>query len=161
MRVYLVRHAKASRDPAITADEERPLTERGRADADALAELVARAGAPVAQIRHSGLLRAEQTAQIFARHLLPPEGVIAVEGLLWDDPVETWAVKLAGETAPVMLVGHNPFMEALAALLLGLEPQAAPIRFATSSAACLENAEGAWSLRWLLHRELAGRGSGE
>ncbi len=161
MRVYLVRHAKASRDPAIATDEERPLTERGRTDAEAVAALVAAAGAPVAQIRHSGLLRAEQTAQIFARHLLPPEGVVAVEGLLWDDPVETWAVRLAGETSPVMLVGHNPFMEALVALLLGVEPSHAPIRFATSSVACLENAEGAWSLKWLLHRELAARGSGE
>ena len=154
MRVYLVRHGKASKDPAIPTDAERPLTERGRADAEGIARLVAQAGVQVHQIRHSGLLRARETAEIFGKHLHPPGGIIAVSGLLFDDPVDDLARDLALETEPVMLVGHNPHMERLTAALLQVGADQTPVRFATSSAACLEYGEGAWSVMWALSREL-------
>ncbi len=156
MRVILVRHGKASKDPQYTNDSERPLTERGRADVLALAEILARAGVTVHQIRHSGLLRAQQTAEIFAERINPAGGVVAVRGLLFDDPVDRLARELALETEPVMLVGHNPFMEYLAAALLRAKAAQPPIWFATGSTACLDYFDGYWSVKWVLHRELAG-----
>ncbi len=99
MRVILVRHGKASKDPKYTHDEERPLTGRGKAEVTALAEWLGRAGITVHQIRHSGLLRAQQTAEIFARHLKPAGGVIAVSGLLFDDPVDHLPGELALEAS--------------------------------------------------------------
>jgi phosphohistidine phosphatase len=154
MRVYLVRHGKASRDPAIPSDAERPLTARGRSDAEAIAKLVASSGTQVHQIRHSGLLRARQTAEIFGQHLNPPGGVVAAKGLLFDDSVEQLAHDLPLEREPVMLVGHNPFMERLVSFLLTANPDRMPVSLGTSSTVCLENTEGVWSVLWVLHREL-------
>lgn len=158
MRVYLVRHAKASKDPAYTIDEERPLTGRGRQEIEAIARFLAGAGVSVAQIRHSGVLRAQQTAEILAAHLKPPAGAIAVAGLMWDDPVEALADALAQEPEPVMLVGHNPSLERLIAVLLGLPEERVPVSLATSSTVCLEDDLGEWSVKWALHRELFGAG---
>lgn len=156
MHVYLVRHGKASKDPSIPTDEERPLTKRGRADADAIARFMANAGVEVHQIRHSGLVRARETAEIFGQHLNPPGGVIAVDWLHWNDPVDGLGDKLRLETQPVMLVGHSPFMERLVAALLAVDREQIPVWFATSSTACLDYIEGAWSVKWVLHRELFG-----
>ncbi|MEW6577611.1 MAG: phosphohistidine phosphatase SixA [Chloroflexota bacterium] len=158
MRVILVRHGKASKDPKYTRDEDRPLTERGKAEVTGLAEWLGRAGITVHQIRHSGLLRAQQTAEIFARHLKPAGGVVAVRGLLFDDPVDELAQELALETEPVMLVGHNPFMERLAAALLRADAAQPPVWFGTSSTACFDYVDGFWTVKWVLHRELAGAG---
>ena len=155
MRVYLVRHGKASKDPQYHHDAERPLTARGRADVEAIARFLAGAGVEVAQIRHSGLVRAAQTAEILGVYLHPPLSVVAVRGLHYTDPVEELADELRYETAPVMLVGHNPFMERLTARMLRAEGSV-PVWFATSSTACLERVEGFWTLKWALHRELFG-----
>ena len=155
MRVYLVRHGKASKDPRYHHDAERPLTARGRSDVEAIARFLAGAGVQVAQIRHSGLVRAAQTAEILGEHLQPPQGVIAVRGLHYSDPVETLAEELAYESEPVMLVGHNPFMERLTALMLRADGSV-PVWFATSSTVCIERVEGFWTLKWALHRELFG-----
>jgi phosphohistidine phosphatase len=161
MHVYLVRHGKASKDPSIPTDEERPLTKRGRADADAIARFMAGAGVRVHQIRHSGLVRARETADIFGQHLNPPGGVIAVSGLHFADPVDELARELRLELQPVMLVGHNPFMERLVAVMLTLDEGRTPVWFATSSVACLDTIEGAWSVKWVLHRELFNGAEGE
>jgi phosphohistidine phosphatase len=154
MRVYLVRHGKASKDPIYTVDEERPLLERGRIDVGRVAAQMARAGVEVYEIRHSGLLRARQTAEIFAEHLHPPGGVSAVKGLHYHDPVEDLAHDLHEEPEPVMFVGHNPFMEELVGLLLTGSTGNIPIRFSTSCTVCLEHTEIGWAARWALDREI-------
>jgi phosphohistidine phosphatase len=156
MRVILVRHGKASKDPAIPTDAERPLTHQGRADVERIGRLLAGAGVEVAQIRHSGLARALQTAEILGEFLNPRDGVIAVRGLHYADPVAPLAQELRHEPEPVMLVGHNPFMEQLVAALLLINMGRTPIWFATSTTACLDYIEGEWSIKWVLHRELVG-----
>ncbi len=156
MQVYLVRHGKASKDPTISTDAERPLTKRGRADAEAVARFMAEAGVQVYQIRHSGLVRARETADIFGQYLNPPGGVIAARGLHYADPVDELARDLRLETQPVMLVGHNPFMERLVAAMLLINKGLSPVWFGTSSVACLDTIEGAWAVKWVLHRELFG-----
>jgi phosphohistidine phosphatase len=156
MRVYLVRHGKASKDPSIATDAERPLTNRGCSDVESIGQLLADAGIEVAQIRHSGLLRAQQTAEILGEFLKPRDGVMAVRGLHYADPVGPLARELHHEPAPVMLVGHNPFMEHLLAAMLLINVGRTPVRFATSTTACLDYIEGEWSIKWVLHRELVG-----
>ncbi len=156
MQVYLVRHGKASKDPSIPTDTERPLTKRGRADVEAIARFMANAGVQVHQIRHSGLVRARETADIFGQHLHPPGGVIAVHGLHYADPVDELANELRLETQPVMLVGHNPFMERLVAAMLLINKGLSPVWFGTASTACLDTIEGTWAVKWVLHRELFG-----
>lgn len=64
MLVYLVRHAHAeSGEP----DEARPLSDRGRAEARALAESLSAGKAPPALVLTSPLTRAQQTGDEIAR----------------------------------------------------------------------------------------------
>ncbi len=158
MRIYLVRHGKASKDPQYTQDADRPLTERGRADVALIARRMVSAGVEVYEIRHSGLVRARQTAEIFGEFLKPQGGVKAVAGLLYDDSPQALARELHLEPQPVMFVGHNPFMEELTALLLTGSAGHTPIWFSTSCTACLDYVDGRWSARWVLDRNIVGGG---
>lgn len=156
MYIILVRHGKASKDPAYTHDADRPLTTRGETDITRIAAHLAHNDITVHQIRHSGLLRAQQTAEILGQHLNPPGGVIAVAGLNYTDPVEPLADELLLEPEPVMLVGHNPFMEQLTGLLLTGSAARTPVAFSTSSTVLLEYVEGGWSVRWALSPKIMG-----
>jgi phosphohistidine phosphatase len=160
LRIYLVRHGKASKDMDKYADDEiRPLTKRGRADVDRIATQMAHSGIHVHQIRHSGILRAQETAEIFSHHLKPAGGLIAVKGLRWDDPVDMVARELQYETDPIMLVGHNPFMEQVTDILLtGTVHDAPCVTFSTSATVCLEFSLGKWSLRWMLTPDIVPSG---
>jgi phosphohistidine phosphatase len=60
MLLFLVHHAQAV---DALMDPQRPLSDRGRADAEALASRVAARGAKPSVIWHSGKQRARQTAE--------------------------------------------------------------------------------------------------
>jgi phosphohistidine phosphatase len=107
MKVYLVQHGEAK---PKSVDPTRPLTERGRREAQHVAAFAERLGLEVRQIRHSGKTRAEQTAAILGEALSPPDGVAAASGLAPLDDVQSVADALAQEPQPVMLVGHLPFL---------------------------------------------------
>lgn len=132
MRVFLVRHGEAA-DAIVDAD--RPLTAAGRTQAERLAIWCAANDALPDEIRHSGLLRAAQTAEILAARLSPPGGVRVARGLAPDDDPRPWAGELPHETASPMLVTHMPFVGELAALLAS---RRAPLAFATAEIAVLE-----------------------
>ena len=61
MRLYLVQHGDAVPE---RLDPERPLSAAGRREVEAVARLLAGAGARVAHVVHSGKLRAQQTAEL-------------------------------------------------------------------------------------------------
>ena len=153
MRIYLVRHGKAAKT-GYPNDADRPLTARGQEDVQNVAAQLARAGVEIYQIRHSGLVRAQQTAEILGKALNPPGGVISVAGLTYADPVEPLATELHFEPEPVMFVGHNPFMEQLVGLLLTGDRGKTPVWFATSTTVCLNHIDHAWSVRWVLDRKI-------
>jgi phosphohistidine phosphatase len=112
-RLYLVRHGEAkSKDE----DPERGLTDSGRTDVTRVAAWAAAAGIQVGEIRHSGKLRAQQTAEIFAEHL--GTQAAAAPGLAPNDDVAAIAGAIEHEQGVIMLVGHLPFLERLAALLI-------------------------------------------
>ena len=130
MRVFLVRHGEAADAPG-----PRPLTAAGRADAARLAQWCEAEGVAPHEIRHSGILRAAETAEILAARLHPPGGVRAVRGLEPGDDPAPWDLELRLESDPVMLVTHMPFVAELAALLT--RSRIAP-SFATAEIACFE-----------------------
>jgi phosphohistidine phosphatase len=136
MRVHLVRHGEAA--PA-SADGERPLTARGRADVADLARWCAASGLKPASIVHSGILRAAQTAQILADALAPPGGVRVARGLAPDDDPGFPRDELLHADAEVLVVTHLPFIGELAAALTG--GGAAPA-FATAELVILERTPG-------------------
>ncbi|MFN7021979.1 MAG: phosphohistidine phosphatase SixA [Phycisphaerales bacterium] len=129
MRVYIVRHGKAvDADEGSLADFDRTLTERGHAQAEFLAARLVAGGA---EFRPEVMLssrypRAIQTARAMQAAL---GCELAVErGLEVDHPIGE-AIELierehrAGRKS-VMLVGHNPQLgELIAVLASGLAPQ--------------------------------------
>lgn len=152
MNIYLVQHAEAKPEEV---DPNRPLSERGRQDVEQVAAVAGRLGVEVNQIRHSGKLRAEQTARALAKALSPSEGVAAVDGLGPLDDVEPVANDLDVTSAPVMLVGHLPFMERLIGELVVGDPDEAIVDVQNAAIVCLSQNDEAWQVSWILTPEIA------
>jgi phosphohistidine phosphatase len=150
MNLYLVRHGEARSDGAVP---ERPLTEKGRTEVRKVAAFLSEhAGVRIREVRHSGKLRTEQTAEILADFLSPAEGVSVTDGLEPHADVSTWADRLTGKEEDVLLVGHLPHLARLAGHLLGVGGDKEPIVFRTGGIACLvRNEAGVWSIQWTGH----------
>ena len=151
MELYLVQHGEAK---SKAEDPQRPLTERGRDEVHRVAAFAAKAGLKVSQVRHSGKRRAEETASILAEHLSPTEGVLAISGLAPMDDVRPIAQALQKETAPLMLVGHLPFMDRLARLLVTGDTRHSVVRFRMGGIVCLEGENEDWAVKWVVTPEL-------
>jgi phosphohistidine phosphatase len=142
MRCYLVRHGDAKPE---TEDPARPLSVLGRAEVAELGQAALARGVAAAEIRHSGLLRARQTAELLAAALQPPGGVRGVDGLApQDDPAVT-AGELEAGGEPVILVGHLPHLGRLAAHLTDSPTE---IELATASMLCLVRGHRGWTVEW-------------
>jgi phosphohistidine phosphatase len=155
MKLYLVQHAEAI---SKAEDPQRPLTERGRDDVARVAAFAARTGLQVRQIRHSGKRRAEETASILAEHLSPTEGVVAISGLAPRDDVRPMAEALsplmAGQRGAVMLVGHLPFLDRLAGLLITGDAERSVVRFQKGGIVCLVREDESWAVGWMVTPDL-------
>src|ERR1051325_10295816 len=116
MRLYILRHGKAERDSDSGRDADRPLADRGRAQAEGLAKLFARnppkaLQPPPATVLSSPAARADSTARIIAAGLklkVQHEEALALDAAFND--LLTLAEKLTGAGAPALLVGHNPLL---------------------------------------------------
>lgn len=152
MKLYLIRHGEAvSRSP----DSERPLSERGRADVERLAAVLTLRGVTAAHVFHSGLARAEQTAVLVAEAVIDDGRCEAQAGLSPNDPVEAVAMESERWSDDMILVGHLPFMDRLAARLMVGREDVTLVAFHTSSCLCLERQDdGGWSVVWMLSPEL-------
>ena len=114
--VVLVRHAKAESGEE-GADHERRLTDGGRrAAAEAGQWLAGRVPAPDA-VWCSSAVRAVQTWEAMAPSLRAPRPT--VERDLYLTGARELAERLSGVTGSVVVVGHNPTMEHLLAILVG------------------------------------------
>lgn len=112
MRILtLVRHAKSSRDYPELSDFERPLTQRGRKDAPAIAAKLRKADLKPDLMVTSPALRAITTARLFADMLgILPEA-ISVNPHIYEASVQTLLHiirTLPDGKREVMLFGHNP-----------------------------------------------------
>jgi phosphohistidine phosphatase len=111
-RLVLVRHAKAVREGP--SDAERPLTSRGRADAAAIGRWLTSQGIAPDRVVISPSLRTRETWELTGIAAPPAE----LDDRIYDNTVED-LLGLVRDTPPdvhsLVLVGHNPSMEALAA----------------------------------------------
>ena len=148
MALYLVQHAL---NRPKDEDPEKGISEQGRSDAQQISAVAAGYGVRVSRIFHSGVKRAEETADIFAGALCPPEGVAAAEGLAPLDDPSSFAGSLDAES-DVMLVGHLPFMERLAGLLVTGNAATPVFRFQNAGIVCLDRHpdQGTWVVMWSL-----------
>lgn len=147
MECYLVRHGEAK---SGIEDLARPLTERGREEVTRVARHVGTLGFRIPEIRHSGKLRARQTAEIFAEFLRPARGVHEMEGLAPGDHPRKARAAIEAADEPLMLVGHLPHLSRLASALLLSNPEPEIVQFTASAIACLARHEGTFRLQWVL-----------
>jgi phosphohistidine phosphatase len=145
MEVYLVQHGESKPE---SEDIKRPLTDKGRAEVEHVALHSAGLGLQVTRIFHSGRLRAKQTAEILAQHLVPAPHVIEqkVLGPL-DDPYEIKQL-IQREEESLMLVGHLPHLSRLASLLILGNPEKEVIRFSMGGIVCLDRSNDGWLIDW-------------
>ncbi len=157
MKLYLIQHGQAK---SKAEDPQRPLTERGREDVARVAAFAASAGLQVGHIRHSGKRRAEETAFILAEHLSPVEGVVSIPGLAPRDDVRPMAESLSPprlggmKGRAVMLVGHLPFLDRLASLLVTGDAERSIVRFQMGGIVCLMREGDNWTVGWMVTPDL-------
>ncbi len=153
MELYLVQHGEAR---PKAEDPNRPLTQQGREDVARVADFARSAGIQIYQIQHSGILRAEQTAEILAECLAPPGGLVAVPGLAPKGDVTRFAELLNREAKSLMLVGHQPFMARLAGLLVAGDAERPIVQFDKGGIVCLlrESGAGTWLIQWAVTPQL-------
>ena len=141
-RLLLLRHAKSSWDEASLSDYDRPLNDRGRHDAPRIGRLLRREDLVPDLIIASSARRAATTAELVAEaasfegelrytdelYLAEPELYISLARQV-DEAVNT-----------LLLVGHNPGIQELVALLTSQDE-----RMATATLACVALPRKAWS----------------
>lgn len=151
MHVYLVQHGKAK---SAEDDPNRGLTDEGRADVLRVAEFLAEQRITVSLIQHSGKLRAEETAHIFAESIRCTSGPIHIQGLDPNDDPSLMANFLKVYTDDVLIVGHLPHLERLASILLSGNPDLRPICFQNGGVVCMSKDHAGWSICWAVVPEL-------
>ena len=142
MTCYLIRHGAAA---SGSDDRLRPLTPAGRIEVESTARALLSRGVEVAEIRHSGLTRARETAEILSARLAPPQGIRATPGLAPEDDPDVAAAELELTTSPLMLVGHLPHLARLATALVG-DAAVERIHFAPATAVALRRRPHGWAL---------------
>ncbi len=118
--VYLLRHGKASKD-AGGADFDRPLAKSGLQDVKAIAKRFKKIAAVPEVIISSPAKRAMETATAFANAVnYKPKKIVAHQAIYENDHKALLKVLKGVEDKAdsVMLVGHNPSLNDLAAHLL-------------------------------------------
>lgn len=147
MALYLVQHGRSL---PKEADPNQGLSPEGIAGTEHTARLSKDLGLKIDGILHSGKTRARQTAEIIAGALHPPDGIKEASGMNPLDDVTPWASLKPGSN--LMLVGHLPFMERLAALLVTGSQEIPVVAFQNSGIVCLDRAEFSanWVIRWAL-----------
>jgi phosphohistidine phosphatase len=157
MELYLMRHGEAHES---TVDPTRSLTEGGRATVERMARVAAERGVRVARVYHSGILRAQQTADLLAQHVATDAQVEHRPGLEPEDPVgraAQWLLDCAAdpETSTMAVVSHLPFLERLAEeLVAGTNGSRTPaFRPATLAKLVPDSGASGFKVEWVMHPE--------
>ena len=158
MELGLLRHAHAG-DPAAweAPDDVRPLTEKGRQQAERLGRLLAAAGFVPDAVLTSPRLRARETAEIVADRLGVLVQVDPRLGGFLDLATVDAMLDDAGRPARPVLVGHDPDFSDILTVLTG----SAGLRMRKGAFALLDVdrplVPGSAELRWLVPPDLLRR----
>jgi phosphohistidine phosphatase len=161
MDLYVIRHADALPlgQAGVTEDEERPLSETGKAQSRALAVALRKLGVRLRLLLTSPAVRARQTAEEMAA-VWGGEGptLQVCDALTMGIRTRKLANAIGDLTGePVGLVGHQPDLSQFAAWLIG--SRKAQVDFAKGGVARIRCPEGPFKgggmLTWLLTPEWA------
>jgi len=152
VRLYLVQHGEALPEEK---DPGRHLTEKGLSDVKRVASYLRPLKLSVGTVWHSGKPRALQTAEILAPALAGKAKVVQRDGLGPKDPVGPVRGAVERSRQDLMIVGHLPLLEKLAASLVAGDKSTEVIAFRYGSVVCLENAaDGGWRVAWMIVPDL-------
>jgi phosphohistidine phosphatase len=118
----LVRHAHAEWPNYAGKDYDRPLTDRGMADALATSREILAAGLKPDLLLSSAARRARDTSQILARELGLLAGAVRFSDRLYNANAATLEMAVqdaSSRSKHILLVGHNPGIFDLARRLTG------------------------------------------
>jgi phosphohistidine phosphatase len=145
MKLYLLQHGVAlpeERDPA------KPLSPEGKEETQRAAEFLKTKSIRVDAVWHSPKLRAVQTAQIVTDSIFCPE-IKERHDLNPSDPVESFPEEIKSLNKNLMIIGHLPFLQKLASLLLSGSETNQFVTFKNSGLVCLEYKD-TWKIAWIV-----------
>lgn len=137
LRLYLLRHAKARWAEPGQRDFDRSLDATGIADAERLGAYLKEHGLKPARIAASSSRRTRET--VAALDGIVPDDRIAYLDTLYDATAvqALEIVRAEADGGDLMIVGHNPVMEDLAAALVGEDTDALQAGFPTCGLAVI------------------------
>jgi len=153
MKVYLVQHGLSMPEEM---DPEKALSPGGNKQSRNMAEFLKEKDVRVDSIWHSPKKRAVQTAHIVAGILACPE-TQERNDLNPLDPVGNLPGEIKSLNKELMIVGHLPFLQKLASLLLSGVEDNQFISIRNSGVICLEYTDS-WKLLWTVVPELLEKG---
>lgn len=146
--VYLLRHAKSSRDDPGIPDHDRPLNQRGLKAAKKVAEHLERRGIVPALLLCSSARRARETMAPLQRTLGARSKIKVEDGLYAASAAQLLKrLRQVPDSVPsVMIVGHNPGIQDLAVQLVGEKEGAKSltVKFPTAALATLSLSKPRW-----------------
>jgi phosphohistidine phosphatase len=149
INLYLVQHAESK---PKEEDPQRSLSDLGKTDVEKVAAFVSEhTTLKIDRILHSGKTRARQTAEVLAKYLNPQDGIFVAEDMEPMADPSIWTNRLAEEKEDLMLVGHLPHLDKLAAKLVCGDTSKSVVAFQNSGVVCLaKDDSGVWSLYWMV-----------
>ena len=125
LTLSLLRHAKSSWSNPTLPDRERPLATRGVTDAPLMGKAMAERGIDPELVLCSSARRTRDTLELVLPELRVEPKVVYVDALYHASPEQM--LEMLHEIQPganrVMLVGHNPEIQAFALDLVGSGPK--------------------------------------
>ncbi len=151
MLIYLIRHAHAVKG---TEDAGRRLSKKGRGQVIKVAAFLRQGHLLGArEFWHSPLVRSRETAEQLVRRLKVRAKLVEVGGLEPEADPAVLARRLQRWRRSVAVVGHEPHLGALAALLLSGGTRAPFVVFRKCAVLTLERTGERWLLRWQISPE--------
>ncbi len=122
--LYLMRHAKASKEMDKYSDIERPLTNQGVEDVKRIGKLLNQQNLQIRNIVSSPALRTKESSYVLAKELGLTENHIHINEELYEadlTSMEESVYTLPDEWDHALLVGHNPSISQFAASLVTIQ----------------------------------------
>ncbi len=148
MKLYLIQHGLAL---PKEKDPEKPLSTQGEAQTQRTAEYLKSRVIKVDTIWHSKKTRAVQTAEIISEALNCGK-IQARDDLNPLDPVKKIPAEILASKMDIMIIGHLPFLQKLAGLLLTGSEESDIIAFNNSGVLSL-NYDEKWKIDWFVPPE--------
>lgn len=148
MKIYLAQHAEAAEE---AADPARPISTGGTANAAKVGAHLSKQGVNITAIRHSGKLRAKQTAEVYAEHLGVSDIAESVD-MNPNDNIKKFINGLNIDGA--LYVGHLPHLDKTLSHLIGGNRDRGVLTFKNAGIACIELGDAEPSLHWYISPDI-------